>query len=343
MDSGTRDKLSHRYVVGTFVAQIVVTLVVVLVVLPFEFDLFTQRGWWSRFLSNFFYGLVYANCCGWLGFGVMPYIANRLSTGTQFHRWTVLITALVAIGIVGSMLALLILGAIGLSPWNEYWERFWGGLQIVIVISVVTGMVWFLFESSRYRAHFASSQARLAALESKIQPHFLFNTLNSIAALIPENPEAAERMTVQLSALLRSSLDSTQGTVRLEQEMKIVTDYLEIEKARFGPRLSYILDVPSELLNRAVPPFSIQTLVENSVKYGGEEIRIRAQENNGIVAIDVWDSGKGFAADSIRPGHGLHNLRLRLALLWGARATLDVIPESAGSLVRFTVPKVISE
>ncbi len=110
-------------------------------------------------------------------------------------------------------------------------------------------------------------------------------------ALIPEDPDAAERMTERLSALLRYSLDATlQNTVRLEQELKVATDYLEIEKTRFGGRLQYSIDVPLELMSTAVPPFSLQTLVENSVKYGGGEIRVSAQQRQWPRAA----SGLGF-------------------------------------------------
>ena len=232
----------------------------------------------------------------------------------------------------------------GFFPWSAYEARFWGSLQLVTVISVVSGILWFLFESAQYRAQYATAQAKLKSLESRIHPHFLFNTLNSIAALIPESPQAAEQMTVQLAALLRSSLNTAyEPTVPLEEELKIVTDYLEIEKVRFGPKLNYELDVPAHLMSRSVPPFAIQTLVENSIKYGGNSIRISAVEEQGRLALTVWDSGPGFSADSIRPGHGLHNLRLRMALIWGEHATLDVYGEEGGGRVRLTMPSGVSE
>jgi two-component system sensor histidine kinase LytS len=168
--------------------------------------------------------------------------------------------------------------------------------------------------------------------------------LNSIAALIPESPQAAEQMTVRLAALLRSSLNTAyEPTVPLEEELKIVTDYLEIEKVRFGPKLNYELDVPAHLMRRSVPPFAIQTLVENSIKYGGNSIRISAVEEKGRIGLTVWDSGTGFSADSIKPGHGLHNLRLRMALIWGEHATLDVYSEDGDRRVRLTMPSGVSQ
>ena len=136
-------------------------------------------------------------------------------------------------------------------------------------------------ELERERALKLATEAQLASLESRIHPHFLFNTLNSISSLIPEDPVRAERLVEQMAALLRFSLDAHQsGLVPLERELKIVGDYLEIERARFGDRLRYQIDVPADLSQSQIPPLSLQTLVENSVKYAiapdraGGEIRI---------------------------------------------------------------------
>jgi len=158
--------------------------------------------------------------------------------------------------------------------------------------------------------------------------------------LIPDDPVAAERMTERLAALLRFSLDATdRQTVPLEHELKITTDYLEIEKTRFGPRLNYSIDVPAELKHVEVPPFSLQTLVENSVKYGGGEIRVTVRNGNGRVELNVWDSGAGFAKPmQIPAGHGLYNLRSRLEAIWGVSATLEFAQENSGANVRISLP-----
>jgi LytS/YehU family sensor histidine kinase len=204
---------------------------------------------------------------------------------------------------------------------------------------VVIGSLFFLFEELRYRSQYETARARLSSLESRLQPHFLFNTLNSISALIPDDPAAAERMTERLAALLRFSLDSTdRNTVSLERELKVTTDYLEIEKARFGPRLRYSVDVPPELMQAEVPPFCLQTLVENSIKYGGGEIRVSACNGNGRLVLDVWDSGSGFGGGALPPNHGLHNLRARLSASWGSRAALEFPREGSGTTVRISLP-----
>ena len=181
------------------------------------------------------------------------------------------------------------------------------------------------------RALKLAALAQISSLESRIHPHFLFNTLNSISALIPEDPRRAERLIERVSALLRFSLDSAdKGLVPLEQEMKIVKDYLEIEKTRFESRLSFRIEAAGNCLACMVPPLSVQTLVENSVKHAvapsraGGSIDVRASLDRGRLRVEVSDSGPGFTADAIAAGHGLDMLRSRLAAQFESRAGMDV-------------------
>jgi LytS/YehU family sensor histidine kinase len=148
-----------------------------------------------------------------------------------------------------------------------------------------------------------------------------------------------------LAALLRFSLDSNQLRISpLGTEMKIVTHYLEIETARFGDRLRYEIEISSEMQSVEVPAFSLQTLVENSVKYAvanrlaGGEIRIAARAENGAICLEVCDDGPGFTVDAIRPGHGLDNLQGRLAALFGSEAKLEIASDSGHTAVRLRFP-----
>jgi LytS/YehU family sensor histidine kinase len=121
--------------------------------------------------------------------------------------------------------------------------------------------------------------------------------------------------------------------------LKVATDYLEIEKTRFGERLRYTIDVPETVMQIEVPPFSLQTLVENSVKYGGSEIRVSARNGNGRLLLRVWDSGDGFPGKPALPaGHGLRNLKERLDALWGPKAALEFPGEEAGTTVQISLP-----
>jgi LytS/YehU family sensor histidine kinase len=190
-----------------------------------------------------------------------------------------------------------------------------------------------------------ATEAQLASLESKLHPHFLFNTLNSISALIADDPVLADKVVLRLSRLLRSSLDVVdQSSVPLDEEIKLTVDYLEIEKARFGERLRYSVDVPRELLTMRVAPLILQPIVENSVKFaifprpGGGSIAISAQQESDKLTIAVRDDGPGFAATVIPAGHGLDTLRQRLNTLFQDRAILTIAAAEERTTVSISIP-----
>jgi sensor histidine kinase YesM len=204
-------------------------------------------------------------------------------------------------------------------------------------------------ELERQRAVNLATEAQLASLESRIHPHFLFNTLNSISALIPVDPERAERLMERMAALLRFSLDAhAHGLVPLDQEMKIVRDYLEIEQARLGSRLRYQVDTPGDAADLRLPPLAVQTLIENSIKFAiaperqGGEIRVLAQQTDDHLQIEVFDTGPGFSLESAPAGHGLDNLRNRLAMLFGNTADLRVTRQDGWTTVRLLFPPSIA-
>jgi LytS/YehU family sensor histidine kinase len=200
-------------------------------------------------------------------------------------------------------------------------------------------------EVERERAEKLLAEARLASLESRLHPHFLFNTLNAISALIPEDPERAERLVEQLAALLRFSLEAgARHTVALGTELEIVRAYLGIEQARLGDRLRFAIDVPAELASCGVPPLALHTLVQNSVKHvaaarsGPTEIRVRGGASAGRVRVGVWDDDRPFALETVPHGHGLDGLRARLQVLYGADARLEVQGAEDGKEVTITLP-----
>jgi len=295
---------------------------------------------WSNFPAQVGYQLIISTCVGtlfWVFGPLVKFYSKRLR---PTPRWVLRIVGAAVILNLGVLIGMTILTSAGAFPWSILWGVFWNSVAPTTVIGVFCFVGFTMYENLQYKAQYETTQARLGSLESRLRPHFLFNTLNSIIALIPEDPDAAERMTERLSTLLRYSLDATmQNTVRLDQELKVATDYLEIEKTRFGGRLTYSIDVPAELMSTAVPPFSLQTLVENSVKYGGGDIRVSAHNGNGRVVLRVWDSGRGFPHDAPLPaGHGLHNLKDRLEAIWGSNASIEFPQEEAGSLVQLSLP-----
>jgi sensor histidine kinase YesM len=151
-------------------------------------------------------------------------------------------------------------------------------------------------------------------------------------------------MTTQLASLLRSSLDHQAPLVPLAEELRIVRNYLDIECVRFGDRLRYDISIESGAATAPVPRLSVQTLVENSVKYAvsprreGGSIAIRAVTDNGHVSVRIADDGSGFDASSLPDGHGLALLRARLKRLFGDAAALRIRSEPGGTAVTIEVP-----
>src|SRR5205823_1422378 len=206
-------------------------------------------------------------------------------------RWGLRIVTLLALAGVGTMLACGILTSLGLRPGEPFWTCFGHDLSICVLITLTLGISMALYDIQRRRldavtaalrereldherARKMALEARLASLEARLQPHFMFNTLNAISALIQDNPDEAERTVERLAALLRFALDATErGLVPLAHELKIVTDYVEIERTRFGARLAYSIDVQPEAAGCEVPPLAVQTLVENSIKHARAPLR----------------------------------------------------------------------
>jgi two-component system LytT family sensor kinase len=199
-------------------------------------------------------------------------------------------------------------------------------------------------EINQERLERLKTQAELEALQAKIDPHFLFNTLNSIASLISENPSAAESTVERLSDLFRYTLQrSGNKTVKLAEEMDIVRSYLEIEKIRFGERLQFVISRDGRLDDVAVPPLLLQTLVENSIKHGiapdvrGGSIAVEAKLVGDRCVLSVADSGKGFAGPAGGSAFGLRSIRERLALTYEGKAEMEISRDTM-TRVQITLP-----
>jgi hypothetical protein len=187
-------------------------------------------------------------------------------------------------------------------------------------------------EIERFQLLTFVKEAELRALKSQVNPHFIFNSLNSLRALIDEDPARARTAVTQLANLLRYSLKSGQlETVPFEEELGVVNDYLALEQVRHEERLRLRLDIAPNALQLPIPPMLLQTLVENAVKYGiskrpeGGEIAITAYNEGGALRILVSNPGEltqGLQASST--GLGLHNAAERLRLIFGDRATLQL-------------------
>jgi len=196
-------------------------------------------------------------------------------------------------------------------------------------------------------------EARMAMMQAQVEPHFLFNTLASIDHLIEFDPKRASQMQRNLISLLRASMPSMRSTDSglrpLDLELAVVRPYLEILKVRMEERLTTEIDVPDGLLSAEFPPMMIQTLVENSIKHGlepkaeGGHLSVKAEIRHGKLAVTVCDTGLGFEAAASGATHGtgvgLANIRERLGLLYGSKASLTIANNPVGgTIVTITVP-----
>ena len=199
-------------------------------------------------------------------------------------------------------------------------------------------------------------QARMEALQSQINPHFLFNTLNSVSSLVRFDPDTARGVVIKLANILRRLLRKGDAFVQLREEFEFIDDYLDIEVVRFGrDKLKVVKELDSESLEVVVPAMLLQPLVENSIKHGlapkieGGTIYLRTHLRDGQVTIEVQDDGVGMgAAQFLEPptgmggsGIGMANVADRLKVLYGdtARLTMEAVA-AGGTIVRITLPVV---
>jgi hypothetical protein len=267
----------------------------------------------------------------------------------QLRRLLVALGASVPLGAAGWVLAVAVSTAIESHPPDPVaiLPNVLGVTFIFFLVGVLRDMRARLREEelARERALRVAADAQLSSLESRIRPHFLFNALNSVLALIPRDPKRAEAVLERITGLLRASLQAKpSAVVPLADELALVTDYLEIERVRFEGRLRYVVDVPRDLEDVDVPAFSVQTLVENAVKHAvsvrrdGAQVTIAATSDVGSAAIVVSDDGPGFEGDAPPAGHGLDTLRGRLAALFGDGAALEIDGRAGRARVTIRVP-----
>ena len=228
-------------------------------------------------------------------------------------------------------------------------ESFWQSIVFDTFLSVCFGFtlhVYFLLkdklasmanrlaekEITEQRLLRLKTKAELDALRAQVNPHFLFNTLNSIASLIPLDPPKAEEMVQKLARLFRYVLDAGNGNlVKLAEEMNVIRDYLDIEKVRLGGRLTYEIGLNEDAAELLIPALLLQPLVENSVKHGiaprreGGVVRVNCIKQGEHCQIEVIDTGKGFSPTAgAGLGFGLRGIRERLQLHFGSDFTFEI-------------------
>jgi two-component system, LytTR family, sensor kinase len=195
--------------------------------------------------------------------------------------------------------------------------------------------------------------AKVEALKSQINPHFLFNTLASVSSLIRSQPETARMVVQKLSGLLRKLMQQDEQFVTLREELEAVDEYLAIEVVRFGPRLTVIKSIAPDALDTIVPSMLLQPLVENAIKHGLSRkvgagcITMRAWRQGDVAIIEVEDDGVGISAErlpiAMTSGIGLHNVHERLRVLYGSDDRLSLSGEPGkGALARVVIPLAVT-
>ncbi len=237
------------------------------------------------------------------------------------------------------------------SPWLEF-------MVILATVFCVTTPIK-IWNNARIEHRLEEQEkllmkARIEALASQINPHFLFNTLASISSLIRSQPETARMLIGKLSSLLRRLLRSQEHFVTLREELASVDEYLDIEVVRFGPQLRVEKKVDPATLDLLVPSMILQPLIENSIKHGispkvgGGRILIRCSCENGRVVIEVDDNGLGMNRDrlhtALSDGIGLSNVDERLRVIFGAASALKLTSTpGVGTVARIEIPVVTAQ
>ncbi len=198
-------------------------------------------------------------------------------------------------------------------------------------------------------------RARMDALSSQINPHFLFNTLNTVSALIRIDPDSARGVVLKLSNILRRLLRKHETFVPLREELSFIDDYLDIEVARFGrDNLDIVKEIGAETLEIFIPSMLLQPVVENSIKHGlaskleGGKIHLRTSNRDGRLHIEIQDNGVGISEEKMPDvyveGIGLSNVRERLHVLYGDDFRLDIEShEGQGTIIRIDVPELVPD
>ncbi|MDK9702184.1 MAG: histidine kinase [Sulfuritalea sp.] len=308
----------------------------------------TALGFGGGFAIN----LVFSQC---VGLSILALI--------QLVLWLPLNGALRGVGVGGAVVAGALAGGvlgrlltgIGASPDGSHETQ---ALLIGLVFgTIAAGFFWLrqrnaqlesdlrARELARLEAEKQSLAAQLRMLQAQIEPHFLFNSLANVAALIEADPKLAGRLLDALIRYLRSSLARTRaegGT--LGDEVALLTAYLDVLGIRMGERLAYAFEIAPDLLAEAFPPMLLQPLVENAIRHGlepkvaGGKITVSACRQGHRLRISVADDGLGFAA-APGEGVGVANIRARLAALYGASASLELSPGvDAGVTATMSLP-----
>jgi sensor histidine kinase YesM len=320
-----------------------------------------QRGRQMPWLVALRPGLLEASLWAFTTLAIF-WLARRfpLERGRMFRGLAVHLVAAVAISLARTGLMVVLGGSVRWVGVRTFSVQFWGtSSQNFLFYALLLGIAHLGLYYRRYREREQAAEqlarglteARLQALKMQLQPHFLFNTLNAISALIPADAKPARRMLARLGDLLRATLEHEETQeVTLREELAFLEPYLEIEQARLEDRLTVVMNIAPETLDARVPHLLLQPLVENAIRHGIaariEPGRVEISASRGpddrYLQLEITDDGRGVdrnADVSTRRGVGLTNIRSRLEQLYGREHRFTLLNQAAGGvLVRISLP-----
>ena len=328
-------------------------------------------GWGGFFIFNF---LIYISFDGfhWQRVITFPYFAlvgitatHILRTIIKKRRWIekspkeLVYRVLISTFLISFIMVVIVMGInYGAGIMNREQFKIAGFFAILFntgILILLWSIIYFLVhyfenykksEIERWVWEAAVKDFELKTLKSQLNPHFMFNALNSIRALIEENPSRAKTAINQLSNIFRYSLKIERTeTVPFEEEIKTVEDYLGLEQVRFEERLKYKIEYPPDVRNVEIPPMMIQTLVENGIKHGlsklpeGGFVNVTAIKARNFLVIEIDNSGF-VPEDAIAKssGYGISNTKQRLHLLYGDQATFSITNTNSHVKVKIILP-----
>jgi two-component system, LytTR family, sensor kinase len=230
-------------------------------------------------------------------------------------------------------------------------------LLLVLTSVICVGVLIKIWNNTRTEMNLEQNQqlllkARMDALTSQINPHFLFNTLNTVSSLVRIDPDMARDVVLKLSNILRQLLRKHETFVPLREELDFIDDYLNIEVIRFGrDKLQFFKEVHNTALDAFVPSMLLQPMIENCIKHGlaprleGGRIHVRAELQGGRLAIEIEDNGIGIPPDRLNEvyggGIGISNVNERLRLLYGDQYKMEIrSQEGQGTVIHIEIPEL---
>jgi hypothetical protein len=293
-----------------------------------------------RFGGTFAENVIYSNCIGLTVVGIY-FAGRRLLWPLRRPPAPMLVGLVVVATLVGWLAGSALASALLSQPWQP--GHAGGAVLAITAAASVIATFYFWNRERTAEIEHQAVEARLKLLQAQLEPHFLFNALANLDALIATDPKRARTMLGHLNCYLRATLMATRKDwSTLADEFALLSGYLEVQTIRMGPRLRHEVSLPPALATATVPPMLLQPLIENAIKHGlepkvdGGEIRVSARKDGSNVFIEVADTGMG-SGDTAGTGVGLDNVRERLAAVGGKLAYAK--NPSGGVTVTLEVPQ----